>query len=205
MPRYLRLMDSLIASGHSRVSSSEIGEKLGFTPSQVRQDFSNFGEFGQQGYGYNVKALREQIAGILGTDRGYKAVLLGVGHIGRALMGNFCFSEWGFNLVHAFDVDSTKIGTEYRGVAISDMKELDSYLQSNPVDVAVLTVPKDVAVEVARHLSTCGVRAIWNFTNVELFEPGTDVIVENMHFSDSLLSLGYFISERQDEEEKQKK
>ena len=104
LPRYLRKLDELTAAGVSRISSTELGQLLGFTPSQIRQDFNCFGEFGQQGYGYNVPALREQIAGILGMDRGYKAVLIGVGHIGRALIDNFLFSEWGIDLVQAFDV-----------------------------------------------------------------------------------------------------
>ena len=128
LPRYLRKLDELTAAGVSRISSTELGQLLGFTPSQIRQDFNCFGEFGQQGYGYNVPALREQIAGILGMDRGYKAVLIGVGHIGRALIDNFCFSEWGFDLVQAFDVDEDLIGKEFSGVHVSSMEDLTAYL-----------------------------------------------------------------------------
>ena len=118
LPRYLRKLDELEKSGISRISSGELGQQLGLTPSQIRQDFSCFGEFGQQGYGYNVAALRDQIAGILGMDRGYKAVLVGVGNIGRALMDNFCFSEWGFHLAAAFDVKPELIGTKFNDVEI---------------------------------------------------------------------------------------
>lgn len=199
LPRYLRKLDELSESGISRISSFELGQQLGLTPSQIRQDFSCFGEFGQQGYGYNVPALRAQIASILGIDRGFNAVLIGVGNIGRALMDNFCFSEWGFKLECAFDIKPELIGTSFKGVPIHSMDYLVDYLKEHHVDVAVLTVPKEVAVSVANTLTANGVEAIWNFTNVELTEPNSPTLVENVHFSDSLLSLSYFVSERKDE------
>ena len=198
LPRYLRKLDELAASGVDKISSRQLGEELGLTSSQVRQDFNCFGEFGQQGYGYNVSALRAQIAGILGMDRQYSAILIGVGNIGRALMENFCFSEWGVKLAAAFDIKPALIGTEYRGVPIHAMEELESYLRRNKVDIAVLTVPKTVAISVTETLTENGVDAIWNFTNVELTKPNSDTIVENIHFSDSLLSLCYFVTERRD-------
>lgn len=199
LPRYLRKLDELSGNGISRISSFELGQQLGLTPSQIRQDFSCFGEFGQQGYGYNVPALRTQIASILGIDRGFKAVLIGVGNIGRALMDNFCFGDWGFKLECAFDIKTALIGTSFKGVPIYSMDYLVEYLQNNHVDVAVLTVPKEVAVSVTNTLTSNGVDAIWNFTNVELTEPNSSTLVENVHFSDSLLSLSYFVAERKDE------
>ena len=199
LPRYLRKLDELSESGVSRISSFELGQQLGLTPSQIRQDFSCFGEFGQQGYGYNVPVLRSQIATILGMDRGYHAILIGVGNIGHALMDNFCFSDWGFQLAAAFDVNPALIGTTFGGVPILSVDELVDYIRNNPVDVAVLTVPKDVAVSVTNTLTENGIEAIWNFTNVELTESNSSTIVENVHFSDSLLSLSYFVSERHDE------
>ena len=198
LPRYLRKLDELIDAGVSRISSTELGELLGFTPSQIRQDFNCFGEFGQQGYGYNVPALREQIAGILGMDRGYKAVLIGVGHIGRALIDNFCFREWGINLIHAFDVDPDLIGKEFCGVPVSSMDEIQAFLKKNKVDIVVLAVPRDAALPTAEMLIDNGVQAIWNFTNIELVAPDSPVIVENVHFSDSLLALSYFVSDAYD-------
>ena len=198
LPRYLRKLDELAASGVDKISSRQLGEELGLTSSQVRQDFNCFGEFGQQGYGYNVLALRTQIAGILGMDRRYSAILIGVGNIGRALMENFCFSDWGVKLAAAFDIKPALIGTAYRGVPIHAMEELESYLRQNKVDIAVLTVPKTVAISVTETLTENGVDAIWNFTNVELTKPNSDTIVENIHFSDSLLSLCYFVTERRD-------
>ena len=200
LPRYLRKLDELTKAGVSRISSFDLGQQLGLTPSQIRQDFSCFGEFGQQGYGYNVTALREQIAGILGMGRGFRAVLIGVGNIGRALMDYFCFAEWGFDLIAAFDVKPELIGTELSGVPIHGMDELEGFLAENRVDVAVLSVPSDRARAVTERLTACGIGAIWNFTNVELTEPDSRILVENIHFSDSLLSLSYFLSERRDEE-----
>ena len=200
LPRYLRKLDELKAGGVSRISSSNLGQLLGLTPSQIRQDFSCFGEFGQQGYGYNVAALREQIASILGMDRGFGAILIGVGNIGHALMDNFCFNEWGFELKAAFDVAPDVVGTVTNGVEVRSMDELLDYLSAEKIDVAVLTVPKEAAIPVAKLLTDSGVGAIWNFTNVELTEPNSPTIVENVHFSDSLLSLGYFVAERYDEE-----
>ena len=201
LPRYLRKLDDLSENGVERISSKELGEQLGLTPSQIRQDFSCFGEFGQQGYGYNVRALREQIAGILGMDRGFRAILIGVGNIGHALMDNFCFSDWGFHLVAAFDIKPSLIGTEFQGVKIHAMEELGAYIAENRVDVAVLAVPKEAAIPVTKRLTASGIEAIWNFTNVELTEPNSSTIVENIHFSDSLLALSYFVAERQDENE----
>ncbi|MCR5575695.1 MAG: redox-sensing transcriptional repressor Rex [Oscillospiraceae bacterium] len=199
LPRYLRKLDELTESGVSRISSFELGNQLGLTPSQIRQDFSCFGEFGQQGYGYNVPVLRAHIASILGIDRGFTAILVGVGNIGRALMDNFCFSDWGFELKAAFDIKPELIGTVFKGVPIYGMDSLESYLSDNHIDVAVLTVPKEAAVSVAEGLTAQGIDAIWNFTNVELTGPNSDTIVENVHFSDSLLSLSYYVAERRDE------
>ena len=199
LPRYLRKLDELQENGISRISSFELGQQLGLTPSQIRQDFSCFGEFGQQGYGYNVSGLREQIASILGMDRGYRAILVGVGNIGHALMDNFSFAECGVELAAAFDVKESLIGTEFKGVPILAETQLEEYLKTHDIAVAVLCVPKEVAVGVTKILTDNGIEAIWNFTNMELTEPNSPIIVENVHFSDSLLSLSYFVSERLDE------
>ena len=186
LPRYLRKLDELTESGISRISSFELGHQLGLTPSQIRQDFSCFGEF--------------EIAAILGADRGFSAILIGVGNIGRALMDNFCFSDWGFVLKAAFDINPELIGTEFKGVKIYSADSLEEYLAAEKIDVAVLTVPKDAAIGVTERLTALGIDAIWNFTNVELTEPNSSTIVENVHFSDSLLSLSYYVAERRDEE-----
>ena len=199
LPRYLRKLDELQSEGISRGSSKELGEQLGLTPSQIRQDFSCFGEFGQQGYGYNVVALREQIAAILGMDRGYEAVLIGVGNLGHALMDNFSFADCGIHLAAAFDIKESLIGTTFKGVPILSEKEMTDYLKTHDIAIAVLCVPKEVAVHVTNIVIDCGIEAIWNFTNIELTEPNSPTIVENVHFSDSLLFLNYYVSERMDE------
>ncbi len=199
LPRYLRKLDELQENGINRISSFELGQQLGLTPSQIRQDFSCFGEFGQQGYGYNVSGLREQIASILGMDRGYRAILVGVGNIGHALMDNFSFADCGVELAAAFDIKESLIGTDFKGVPILAEAELEDYLKNNDIALAVLCVPKEVAVNVTKILTDNGIEAIWNFTNMELTEPNSPIIVENVHFSDSLLSLSYFVSERMDE------
>ena len=201
MPRYLRKLDDLTAAGVERISSGELGRQMGLTPSQIRQDFSCFGEFGQQGYGYNVVALRGEIAKILGMDRNYTAVLVGVGNIGRALVENFSFEQYGYNLKAAFDVNPDVIGSEIHSVPVYDFSKLEESITAIRPDVAVLCVPKTMAHEVAKEVCACGVHSIWNFTNTELQLEETDVIVENIHFSDSLLALGYYLSESLDEAE----
>ena len=200
LPRYLRKLDELKTAGVDRISSGELGRQMSLTSSQIRQDFSCFGEFGQQGYGYNVTALRGEIAAILGTNRPFSAVLVGVGNIGRALIENFCFEQYGFHIVSAYDVRPELVGTDIGGIAVHDISELPQAFERGPVDVAVLSVPKIMANRAANELVEHGVHAIWNFTNVELDVAESDVIVENIHFSDSLLALGYYLSERMDSE-----
>lgn len=200
LPRYLRKLDELEKQGVSRISSSQLGEILGLTPSQIRQDFSCFGSFGQQGYGYSVTSLKEQISQILGMDRDTRAILVGVGNIGRSLIDKFNFNDWGVTLDAAFDVNPALIGTTFRGVPVKSDKELIPYLNENKVDIAVLTVPREVAKEATQQLLDNGVEAIWNFTNVEIVDPYSKAIVENLHFSDSLLALSYYLSERRDRE-----
>lgn len=205
LPRYLRKLDELEKQGVSRISSSQLGEILGLTPSQIRQDFSCFGSFGQQGYGYSVTSLKEKISEILGMNRDTRAVLVGVGNIGRSLIDKFNFNDWGVTLDAAFDVNPALIGTTLRGVPVMSDKDLIPYLAEHKVDIAVLTVPREVAKEATQVLLDNGVDAIWNFTNVEIVDPYSDAIVENLHFSDSLLALCYYLSERRDKEEEEKK
>ncbi|MBQ3258826.1 MAG: redox-sensing transcriptional repressor Rex [Oscillospiraceae bacterium] len=202
LPKYLRKLDDLRAAGVERISSGELGRQMGLTPSQIRQDFSCFGEFGQQGYGYNVVALRQEISRILGMDRGFSCVLVGVGNIGHALIDHFNFNNFGFELKAAFDIKSDLIGSSLRNVPVYDMKELGVKLDELKPDVAILCVPSFFANEVAPVLVNNGVRGIWNFTNVELDIPADKTVIENIYFSDSLLALGYYMSEYRDEQKK---
>lgn len=179
-----------------RISSNSLAKSMGLTASQIRQDLSCFGEFGQQGYGYNVERLRAEIAEILGMNRGHTVAILGAGNLGRALMENFPFAFNGFHLVASFDVDSKLVGTEISGTPVYHADTLEEYLKREPVSVCVLTVPAREAEKTARRVAACGVLGIWNFTNVELPQQDMpDVQIEDVHFADSLLTLSYMISE----------
>ena len=198
LPRYLRKLDDLAAKGEERISSGELGRQMGLTPSQIRQDFSCFGEFGQQGYGYNIKSLSEEIGKILGTYKDYSAILVGPGHLGTALIENFNFIIEGYRFLGAFDVRPNMIGTEIAGYPVYDIAELGNFVKENHVDIAILTVPREPTQELTKVLVDAGIRAIWNFTNVELDVGDSDVLVENIHFSDSLLVLTYHLAELDD-------
>ena len=195
LPRYYRHLNDLYRAGVERVSSSALGASLGLTASQIRQDLSCFGEFGQQGYGYNVATLREGVADILGVYRGHTAVILGVGNLGRALMENFHFERSGITLTAAFDVSPSVVGRTISGLRVYHVDRLEEYLSQTPASIGVLTVPHTAAPAVAERLVRAGVMGIWNFTNIELDLSAPDVVVEDVHFADSLLALNYMISE----------
>lgn len=196
LPRYYRYLDDLFNKGVVRISSNSLGDRMGITASQIRQDLSCFGEFGQQGYGYNVAELRAEIAHILGIDLGHRLIIVGAGHLGHALLQNFDFAKAGFQVDSAFDISPDLVGTTIRGVTIRSMTELESYVELNRPIVAVLTVPQNVAQPLADKLIDLGIRGFWNFTNVELSTAVPDVYFENIHFVDTLLTLGYRISHR---------
>lgn len=200
LPRYYGQLDSLYQVGVVRISSSALGKAMNLTASQIRQDLSCFGEFGQQGYGYNVENLRNEIADILGMNNGHTAIVLGAGNLGRALMHNFQFSQNGFVLTAAFDTDPAIIGRSIAGVPVCSIDTLDQYLAEHPTSVGVLTVPQSVALSTAKRLVLGGVKGLWNFTNIELGIRERDVVVENVHFADSLLALSYMISPREGRE-----
>lgn len=195
LPRYYRHLNALSLQGVVRISSSALGKTMNLTASQIRQDLSCFGEFGQQGYGYNVESLRKEVADILGMNQGHTAVVLGAGNLGRALLENFHFERSGVRLTAAFDIDPELVGQEISGVPIYAIDTLDDYLAANPTSIGVLTVPGSVAGSMSKRLINGGVKGIWNFTNFELHVADSGVVVENVHFSDSLLALSYFISE----------
>ena len=200
LPRYYRYLDELHSKGIVRISSSLLGERMDITASQIRQDLSCFGEFGQQGYGYNILELRTEIGHILGVDEGHRLVVVGAGHLGHALLRNFDFAQAGFLLDTAFDISPALIGTRVNNVLIRPLDEMEDYFAACHPDVAVLTVPRNIAQDVAEQLIGLGVRGIWNFTNTEL-NVGNDVFTENVHFADSLLTLSYRISKTSAEAE----
>lgn len=193
LPRYYRYLDELHSRGVVRISSSTLGKRMGVTASQIRQDLSCFGEFGQQGYGYNIMELRAEIGRILGVDGPRRLIIIGAGHLGHALLQNFDFAQGGFRLDTAFDIAHELIGTQINGVSIRSMDELDGYCATYRPAVAVLTVPKTAAQGIADRLGALGVRGLWNFTNTEI-STQENVFVENVHFADSLLTLSYRIA-----------
>ena len=194
LPRYLRKLDELSKEGIERISSGELGNQMGLTPSQIRQDFSCFGEFGQQGYGYNVRALHREIATILGLRRSFSVILVGVGNIGHALIENFSFRQFGFRFLGAFEIRKDLVGTDIAGYTVMDAADQDTFIKEHDVDIAILSVPRPRAQAVADKLIESGIKAIWNFTDVELDAHGSGVIIENIHFADSLLTLSYLLS-----------
>jgi len=196
LPRYYRYLDDLYNKGVVRISSSSLGSKMDITASQIRQDLSCFGEFGQQGYGYNVAELRAEIGHILGIDSGHRLIIIGAGHLGHALLQNFDFEKVGFHVDSAFDVSPSLVGTKIHDVTIRSMDELDSYVQEYRPNVAVLTVPQNVAQPLASKLISLGIRGFWNFTNVELSTQEPDVFFEDVHFVDTLLTLSYRITRK---------
>ncbi len=196
LPRYYRYLDDLHLKGSVRISSSVLGEKMGITASQIRQDLSCFGEFGQQGYGYNVDELRGEIGRILGVDQSHRIIVVGVGNLGRALIQNFRFNDAGFLLEAAFDVSPALVGTDIAGIPVLDTTELERFVPVHKPDVAVLTVPRAAAQQMADRLIGLGVRGFWNFTNVELSSQAENVRFEDVHFADSLLTLSYRITKR---------
>ncbi|MCI8400046.1 MAG: redox-sensing transcriptional repressor Rex [Oscillibacter sp.] len=196
LPRYYRQLTDLCARGVVRISSHSLGQEMNITASQIRQDLSCFGEFGQQGYGYNAEELLAEIGHILGVDNNHHLIMIGVGNLGRALLHNFPFSQTGFSADAAFDIDPAVIGTVVNKVPVRSMEELENYIRGHSVDVVVLTVPQSIAQETASRLVQLGVRGFWNFTNVELTSPVPDVQFENIHFADSLLTLSYRIANR---------
>lgn len=196
LPRYYRQLTELCNRGIVRISSHSLGQEMNITASQIRQDFSCFGEFGQQGYGYNVEELRSEIGHILCVDNDHHLIMIGVGNLGHALLQNFHFSDAGFTVDAAFDVSPAVIGTAINGVPVYSMDALEDFLKDHTVDVVVLTVPQAVAQATADRLMGQGIKGFWNFTNVELSCADPEVKFENIHFADSLLTLSYRIANR---------
>ena len=193
LPRYLRYLGELKDEGIERVSSQELSEIMQVTASQIRQDLNTFGGFGQQGYGYNVNFLHEEIRKILGLDKAHRLILVGAGNLGQALVNYTNFERRGFMFCGVFDKDPKVCGKEIRGLLVRPMEEMDSFVRKNGIDIAVLAIPKSSAVEVAGQLAACGIRGIWNFAHVDLKVPA-HIQVENVHLSDSLMKLSYNLS-----------
>ena len=198
LPRYYRYLGELIEDGVERISSGELSSRMKVTASQIRQDLNKFGGFGQQGYGYNVRYLYAEIGKILGIDRQHNLIIIGAGNLGQAIANYTNFERRGFLFRGIFDHDPKVCGKEIHGITVRPMEEMPDFIRENQIDIAVLTIPKTSAVEVAKQLAACGVRGIWNFAHVDLRLPG-HIQVENVHLSDSLMKLSYNLSSVEDE------
>lgn len=203
LPRYYRYLGELLESGVERISSNELSVRMRVTASQIRQDLNNFGGFGQQGYGYNVKYLYTEIAKILGIDRQHNLIIIGAGNLGQAIANYANFEKRGFIIKGMFDINPRLIGLVVRRIEIRGVDDLEQFIADNEVQMAALTIPKTKAPEIADRLVDAGIKAIWNFAHVDLNVPD-DVVVENVHLSESLMRLSYRVCSMQDQEEKAK-
>ena len=193
MPRYYRYLGELLEDGVERISSNDLSKRMNVTASQIRQDLNNFGGFGQQGYGYNVKFLYEEIGKILGLNQKHNIIVIVAGNLGQALANYVKFEKLGFVITALFDVNPALEGVTVRGIKIHMLDELEDYCKDHVVDIAALTMPKEKADAIANRLVNLGIQAIWNFAHVDLDLIDKDVVVENVHLSDSLMQLSYNI------------
>lgn len=190
LPRYYRYLGELIEEGYERISSKKLSVMMKVTASQIRQDLNNFGGFGQQGYGYNVRYLYEEIGKILGIDHQHNVIIIGAGNLGQAIANYSNFEKRGFVIKAMFDIDVQLFGKKVREVPIYCLDELEAYIRKNDINIAALAVPKSSAEKLADRLVRCGIKAIWNFAHLDLNLPD-DVVVENVHLSESLMRLSY--------------
>ena len=190
LPRYYRYLGELMEAGQERISSGDLSKLMNVTASQIRQDLNNFGGFGQQGYGYNVEYLYNEIGKLLGIDRRHNIIVVGSGHLGQAIANYANFERRGFIVKGMFDKNPEIIGKEIRGIKIMSMEELGDFIKSNRIEIAALTLPKQQAEEIAESLVKYGIKGIWNFAHIDLKLP-KDIVVENVHLSESLMRLSY--------------
>lgn len=196
LPKYHRYLGDLLDKDIQRISSKELSDIIGFTASQIRQDLNNFGGFGQQGYGYNVEALHNEIGKILGLDRKYNAVLIGAGNLGQAIANYSGFRRAGFEVRALFDANPRMIGLKIRDFEVLDSENIEEFVRENDIDIAMLCIPKNGAQNIVNKLVSVGIKGIWNFAPIDLEVP-RDVIVENVNLTESLFTLSYLMKEEQ--------
>ncbi len=199
LPRYYRYLGECLDQGITRISSGKLSEKMNVTASQIRQDFNYFGGFGQQGYGYNAEYLHNEIAQILGLKNGYKAIIIGAGHLGMALANHASFEKRGFQITALFDVDEKKIGTKINGKPVFHINEMEKYIKKYNISIAILALPKSEVSELSEKLAEYGIRGLLNFSSAEI-KTSKHISVENVHMSDSLMTLSYKIKLEEDKE-----
>ena len=201
MPRYYRFLHQLEEQGVARISSKNLAQRMNVNPSQIRQDLSCFGDFGQQGYGYTVSQLKESTAEILGLDSAYKAILIGAGNLGKALLSHIPFEQFGFRIIGVFDRSPAVIGTKILDTVVSSTDTLEEFCRREKPQMAILCLPSQAAGELVSFLHDNGVKSFWNFTRHDIALEYDDVIVENVHLNDSLMTLCYRITHANDEHE----
>ena len=204
MPRYYRYLGELLEEGVERISSNDLSHRMMVTASQIRQDLNNFGGFGQQGYGYNVKYLYDEIGKILGLNEIHNIIMIGAGNLGQAIANYANFEKRGFMIKGMFDINPRLIGLVVRGIEIRGVDDLEQFIKDNDVQMAALTIPKTKAPELADRLVNAGIKGIWNFAHLDLNVP-EDVVVENVHLSESLMRLSYRVCSMQDRKEEEEK
>ncbi len=194
LPRYYRYLSDLLNHDITRISSGKLSDKMGVTASQIRQDFNYFGGFGQQGYGYNVEYLYNEIAEILGLKEGYRAIIIGAGHLGLALANHQSFEKRGFKILALFDNDEKKVGQTANQKPVLHTDGLEEYIKNNNITIAIIAIPKHEVGEMAEKLASLGIKGLWNFSSAEIVTK-TPVAVENVHMSDFLMTLSYKIKQ----------
>ena len=195
LPRYYRYLSELEAQGVEKISSTKLASVMSSTASQIRQDLNCFGGFGQQGYGYSVAGLREEIGKILGLDRPHNTILIGAGNLGRAIATHLNFEQLGFKLTAIFEKDDKLIGTTLRGITVLPDEAIEQYIKENKIDTAILTMPKEAVEKLIDKRYHCGIRSYWNFSHFDISKKYEDVVVENVHLSDSLMTLCYMMNQ----------
>ena len=198
LPRYYRFLGELSKSGITKISSRELSQRMGLTASQIRQDLNCFGGFGQQGYGYNIDQLHTEISSILGIGSGRPAIIVGAGNIGRAMAMNIDFDGMGFHLAAIFDNNPRLIGTKVQNITVQNVTNLEAYCTEHKPSIAVLTVPRSAAEKISERLIRLGVTGFWNFSHYDLSIRYPDVVVENVHLGDSLMTLSYMMKNQPD-------
>jgi redox-sensing transcriptional repressor len=195
LPRYYRYLADLNKAGVQRISSGDLSKKMGVTASQIRQDLNCFGGYGQQGYGYNIKSLYSEISGILGVTEKFKTVIIGAGNIGQALAHYPNLSARGYDITAIFDINPAIIGSKINGVEVYHTDKLETYIAKHKTDIAILSVPFDQTRALAERVAKCGVKGLWNFSPMDL-QIDRDIVIENVHLTDSLMVLGYMINHK---------
>lgn len=195
LPRYHRYLEELKKMGISRISSKELSVRMGLTASQIRQDFNCFGGFGQQGYGYNIEQLYNEIGNILGINNRSKAILIGAGNLGHAIATHLNFKNKGFELISIFDNNPDVVGTTVGGLVVLNSNELEEFCKKEQPEIAILCIPAEYAAENADKLVSLGIKGFWNFTQYDLVHRYENIAVENVHLGDSLMTLCYQINE----------